>query len=348
MTKNVLALAVVAVLLLEACTRAGSGGGGPMPAQVYAAGLTVQDVRSTLASDTWWPGTPSFKIRPLGLPTMAETVRFGIAQHFVHFGSSELLITEHDVYNSTSAASTIFTQFQNNQATVPGPKAGDQSIYYGSKSPTDTALYDTDALVRVGAVLITIALLKGQGFADLAVMGRLANKLVSRLNAATKGLIRPSPLPSNDAQLLLPLGTEVTLVAAVRLPIESVPELLGAGASPEVVADSLTSRGLKDFLFGDYALDADLNMEVRAIVFTFSSPSDATSWADLIIGPGNLDAQGVASGYSSSIGEYFAFILAGSHVGVLFCNSLSPYEAASRACETPMSSLIGAWQTRLA
>jgi hypothetical protein len=114
------------------------------------------------------------------------------------------------------------------------------------------------------------------------------------------------------------------------------------------VTDSFTSRGVKDFLYGDYALNADLNMEVRAVVFSFQSESDAAGWIDATIGKSTLDASGIASGYAASLGEYYAFILAGSHVGLLFCNSLSPEEAASRACETPLSDLIGSWPTRLA
>jgi hypothetical protein len=32
---------------------------------------------------------------------------------------------------------------------------------------------------------------------------------------------------------------------------------------------------------------------------------------------------------------------------MLFCNSLDPQSAASRACESPLSSLIGSWQSSL-
>jgi len=342
-------VAFVALLLGAACTRSGASGGSSAgtPEQIYAAGPTVDEVRSTLGSETWWPATPSFRIRPLGLPTMSETVRFGITQHYVHVGTSELLIADYSVYNTSAAATTVFNNIQKSVSTVSGPRAGDQTIYFGNKSPTDTALYDTSAIVRVGQVLIGVDLTKGQGFADVNTMGRLANKLVSRLKSALAGKVKPSPLPSTDRGLLLPLGTDVTLAAAVRLPIEAAAELLGA-SSPQDVTDSFTKVDVKDFLFGDYALNADLNMEVRAIVFSFSSPSDAAGWIDLAIGTANLDASGVASGYASSIGQYYAFILAGPHVGLLFCNSLSPYEAASRACESPIGRLIGAWQTRLA
>jgi len=346
----VVAVVVFAALLLgAACTRAGSSGSnaGGTPEQIYAAGPTVQDVRSSLGSETWWPATPSFRIRPLGLPTMSQVEKFGITQHFIHVGSSEQLVADYSVWTTTSYATLLVTVIQGQVTTMTGPRAGDQSVYWGSKSPTDSALYNTSALIRQGQVLIEIDVSRGSGYVDTKHMGQLATKMVTKLKGALKGTVKPSPLPDSDLKLLLPLGTDVTLAASVRLPVEVAAELLGA-SSPQDVVDSFTKLSVKDFLFGDYALNADLNMEVRAIVFSFSSPTDATSWIDLAVGSANLDAQGVASGYATSIGEYYAFVLTGSHVGLLFCNSLSPYEAASRACETPMGRLIGAWQTRLA
>ena len=343
-------MVVFATLLLgAACTRSvasGSSGGGT-PDQIYAAGPTADEVRSSLGSETWWPATPSFRIRPLGLPTMSDLEKFGITQHFIHVGSSEQLAADYSVWNSTTYASTLFTIVQNQVTSQTGPRAGDQSLYWHSKSHTDTALFDTSALVRVGQVDMEIDVTKGSGYVETKQMGQLATKMVSRLKGALKGSVKPSPLPDSDQKLLLPLGTDVTLAASVRLPVEAAPELLGA-SSPQDIVDSFMKLSIKDFLYGDYALNADLNMEVRAVVFSFSSPGDASGWIDLIIGKSNLDASGVATGYAAGIGAYFAFILAGSHVGLLFCNSLSPYEAASRACETPMGSLIGAWQTRLA
>jgi hypothetical protein len=345
-----MAVALFAALLLGAgCTRnaSGSTGAGGTPEQVYAAGPTVDEVRSALGSETWWPATPSFHIRPLGLPTMADGEKFGITQHFIHVGSSEQLAADYTVWSNTSFASALFTIVSNQVTSMTGPRAGDQSIYFGNKSPGDSSLYDTSALIRLGQDIIELDVTRGSGYVDTKQMGQLANNMVSRLKSALKGTVKPSPLPDSDQKLLLPLGTDVTLAASVRLPVEVAAELLGA-SSPQDVVDSFTKLGIKDFLYGDYALNADLNMEVRAIVFSFSSPNDATSWIDLAIGTSNLDASGVATGYAASIGEYYAFILAGSHVGLLFCNSLSPYEAASRACETPIGRLIGAWQTRLA
>ena len=348
MTKRALAAVAVAALLIgAACTRSsGASNGGGTPDQIYAAGPTAQDVRSALGSDTWWPVTPSFHIRPLDLPNMPDGESFGITQRFVHVGSAEQLVADYRVWAQTSYATLFFNLEQNAVTTQTGPKVGDQSMYWGTHSPTDTALYDSSALIRQGPVMIEIVVTRGSGYVDTKQMGDLAGKLVSRLKGALKGAVRPTPLPSTDAALLLPLGTQVTLAGAVRLPIEASAELLGAPV-PQDVVDSFTKLGVHDFLYGDYALNADLNMEVRAIVFTFSNGDDAGAWIDGAIGKSNLDASGVAAGYSTNVGEYYAFILSGSHVGLLFCNSLDVYQAASRACETPMVSLIGAWQTRL-
>lgn len=340
------AVAAIALLTGAACTRTSTGSGGGTPDQIYAAGPTVQDVRSALGSDTWWQVTPSFHVRPLDLPNMPPGESFGVTQHFIHVGSAEQLVVDYVVWAQTTYAHDYFSLLQGAQTTQTGPKVGDESAYWGNHSPTDTALFDSYAIVRRGPVLTQIVLSRGSGYVDTSTMGKLATKIDTRLKDALKGTVRPTPLPSTDAALLLPLGTAVTLAGAVRLPIEAGAELLGA-AAPQDVVDSFTKLGVKDFLFGDYALNADLNMEVRAVVFTFSNSDDASAWIDLAIGRSNLDASGVAAGYSASAGEYYAFILSGSHVGMLFCNSLDVYQAASRACETPMADLIGAWQTRL-
>ena len=146
-------------------------------------------------------------------------------------------------------------RIERQQRSQTGPRAGDQSLYWHSKSHTDTALFDTSALVRVGQVDMEIDVTKGSGYVDTKQMGQLATKMVSRLKGALKGSVKPSPLPDSDQKLLLPLGTDVTLAASVRLPVEAAPELLGA-SSPQDIVDSFMKLSIKDFLYGDYALNA--------------------------------------------------------------------------------------------
>jgi hypothetical protein len=348
MTRRFVVLSLLASLVIGACTRsAGVSDANAKPADIYAAGPSVSDVRSLLGDSTWWPGVPQFGVRPLGLPSTPETVRFSITQHYVHVGTSETFVASYVVYSSVSNATSFMSSLQTQLGTTPtGPRAGDQVIYYGARQATKTALYETVAFTRVGQVVITADLTRGTGFADIAEMGRIANKLVSRLKDEFAGKVKPSPTPSTDANLLPPPGQDVTLVGTVRLPVEAAADMLRS-SSPTDLANGFHQAGVTDFLFADYALDADLTMEVRASVFTFSSSSDASAWIDAVVGATNLDSSGVASGYSTATGQYYALFAAGSHVGVLFCDSTVQFEAAARACEAPMANLIGSWQTSL-
>ena len=347
MTKKLLAVAFLAVLAVSACTRGGSNAASS-PNQVYSAGPTESDVRSLLGSNDWWESTPSFGVRPLGLPTMPQSLKFSITSRFIHMGSSEFFITEYAVFNATSDATTVMTNISNNLGGNPitTPKAGDQSIYTGNKSPTKSSLFSTVAYVRVGQLIISIEWDRDAGFADLNQMGRIANKLVSKYKDVNSGKVKPSPVPQADTKLLPPPGTDLTLVGVIRLPIEAAVAGLGI-SSPQAIVDGFHQAGVKDFVFGDFALNADLSMEVRAFAFTFNTPEDATSWLDSFVGASNLDANGVASGYASSVGFYYAFFTGGTHLAMLFCNALSPQEAASRACEAPFASIIGGWQYSL-
>jgi len=48
----------MAALVLGACTRSSGSAGNATPLQVYTAGPSLTQVRSTLGSSTWWPGVP--------------------------------------------------------------------------------------------------------------------------------------------------------------------------------------------------------------------------------------------------------------------------------------------------
>jgi len=348
LTRRLVALVVLVPLVLGACTRSsGLSGGNAKPADIYAAGPSLPQVRTLLGDSSWWPGIPAFGVRPLGLPSTPETVRFSITQHYFHLGTSETFVAEYVVWASVSDATSRMSAVQSQLGTtVTGPRAGDQVIYYGVRQATSAALYETVAFVRVGQVIITADLTRGAGFADISEMGRIATSLVSRLKDVLSGKVRPSPSPSGDAQLLLPPGQDVTLVGTAHLPVEAAADMLGS-ASPTDLADSFHKLGVSEFLFADYALDADLSMEVRASLFNFATADDANTWIDAAIGKSNLDQNGVASGYSDSQGTYYAFFGAGSHVAVLFCASTVPNTAASRACEAPMTRLISVWQSAL-
>jgi hypothetical protein len=349
LTKRALALAAVVALALGACTRGGAQSGATIsPAGVFAAGPTVSDVSNLLGDNNWWPGVPSFGVRPLGLPSTPETVRFAISQSYVHLGTAETFAIDYVVYTSVTDATSRMTSLQTQLGTTAtSPRAGDQVIYYGIRQSTKTSLYETDAFIRLGQVVIFVTLTRGSGFVDLSQMGRISNKLVARLKDVMAGKIKPSPQPASDATLLPPPGTDITLVGVARLPIEAAALMLGA-ASPQDLTSTFHQLGVNDFLFGDFALNADLQMEVRASTFSFGSAADAATWIGSAVGTANLDANGVASGYSAANGQYYAFFASGSHVGVLYCTSTVQFEAASRACEAPMTTIINTWKASLA
>jgi hypothetical protein len=342
-----IAVAAVMIVALTACTR-GASSGSSSPSQVYAAGPNEADIRSLLGSGDWWESTPSFGVRPLGLPEMSESVKFSITDRFIHVGTSEFFMTQYMVFNSTSDATSQMTTISNNfPNAATSPKAGDQAIYTGEKSASKSALYTNLAFVRVGSTVISIEWDRDQGFTDANTLAKIGNKLASKLKDVTSGKVKPTPVATSDTKLLPPAGTDVTLVGVARLPVEAAAASLGI-ASPQPFVDAFHQLGVKDFVFGDYALNADLTMEVRAYAFTFPSESDATSWLDAIVGgASNLDANGVAYGYASGPGFYYGFFTGGTHGAMLFCAAIDPSTSAARACETPMGDLIGAWQLSL-
>lgn len=341
----------IGVLLVAGCTRTTSGGstGKATPLQVFTAGLTVDQVRSTMGDDMWWPGAPTFGVRPLDLELTPQTVKFTITQRFTRIGTGDTFQIEYATYSTTSAATTHMNDVQTSLGTdvATTPKAGDQVLYTGQKLPTATALYETDVLVRLGQIVMAAVVQQGSDFVETSRMSKIANLLVSRMKDVLANKVKASPVSSDDEQLLPPLGDFLTMVGIAKLPIEVVADLLNS-ADSEGLTSTFTDLGVRDFVYGDYALNADLHMEVRAAAFSFSNPTDATNWILDNIGKSNLDANGVAFTYLDALKQYIAVFAAGSHIGLMLCKSTVETEAAARACETPMAMEVTAWQTRLA
>ena len=339
------------MLLVAGCTRTASGGttSRATPLQIYTAGLTIDQVRSTMDDDMWWPGAPTFGVRPLDLELTPETVRFSITQRYVHIGSGDTMKVDYDAYASVAAATTFMNNLQTSLGSNVGttPKAGDQVLYFGQKLPTSTALYETDTVVRVGQIAIVAAIQQGSGFVDTNRLAKIANELVSRVKDVLANKVKPNELTSGDEKLLPPMGDVLTLVGVAKLPVEVVADMLQSADSQGLTA-TFTDAGVQDLVYGDYALDSDLHMEVRAAAFTFSSPAAATTWIDDNVGKSNLDSSGVAFTYADALKQYIAVMVAGPHIGLMLCKSTLDTEAASRACEASMVRVIPAWQTSLA
>jgi len=338
---------LVVALVAVSCSRAQGAGSNATPQMVYGAGVSLSDVRGLLGSNDWWQQTPTFIVRPLDLPDMPENLRFGISLQFVHLGTAERLSITSAAYTPISDATARITNVQSqNSNTTTSPKVGDQSVYYGFRSFSHTALYSTFAIARQWQVDISVDLEKDSGFADISLMGRIAGKAVSRLKDVLSGKAHPSPLAKADKNLLPPAGTDVTLVGSTRLPIETLVASLSFSA-PQSVVDNFHQLGVVDFLYADFALNADLTMEVKANLLTFPSASEANAFINAAVGAANLDATGTAVGYSAASGQYYGFFLAGEYVGIVFCATTQPGASASRACEQPFTQVIAAWEQTL-
>ncbi len=335
-------LAVVA----SACTRPASPGSSATPSDFYGANPTLADVRSLLGDINWWPGPPSFGVRPLDSATMPFNEKFHVITRFAHLGTAETLDIEYTLWDSTSSATTQMTNIQSALGTsASGAKVGDQALYYGSQT-SGAAPFGTETFVRIGAVVTTIALNLKDGLPTVAQLGKLATKVTSRLKDVLSGKVHVSPLPANDALLLPPKGPDLTLLGSLVLPIEAVVVMLGF-ESPEALAQILHTNGVDSIVFGDYALDNDTHMEVRASMFNFTTTQDAVTWVDELRGANPFDANGIATFYDASSGQYFSLFTSGSKAAIFVCRATSDAEAASRACEAPLSRLGPTWMLSL-
>jgi hypothetical protein len=346
LTERFLALIALLAVVASACTRSSSSGSSAHPMDFYAANPTLADVRSLLGDSNWWPGPPSFGVRPLDSATMPLQEKFHVITRFAHIGTAETLDIEYTLWASTSAATTQMTNIQSAFGTsATGTKVGDQVLYYGSET-SGAAPFGTATFVRVGQVITTISLNLKDKFASVSLLGKVASKVTSRLKDVLSGKAHASPTPSIDASLLPPPGPDLTLLGSVNLPIEAVIVMLGF-ASPEALAEILHATGIDTIVFGDYVLDNDTHMEVRAGEFSFITAQDAGTWLDALRGSNPVDQNGIATFYDDGSGQYFSLLRSGTKGAILVCRSTSAVEAASRACESPLSRVAPSWQLSL-
>ncbi|MEO9048685.1 MAG: hypothetical protein ABI334_03610 [Candidatus Dormiibacterota bacterium] len=335
-------------IVMSACVRPSTTGSSAQPAQLYGAAPTTPDVQSLLGDSNWWPGPPSFGVRPLDSATMPFNEKFHVITRFSHIGTAETFDVEYTVWNSTASATTQMSNIQSSLGTpVTGTKAGDQTLYYGQTSSGGAAPYGTATFIRLGQIVITSTLSLKDASPPVSKLGRIATRLVSRLKDVLSGKVKVAPLPGGDTSVLPPPGPDLTLLGSVELPIEAVIVMLGF-ASPEALAGVLKTTGVDHIVFGDYALDNDTHMEVRAGVFGFITSQDADTWFNALRGSTRVDELGIATFYDDASGQYFSLFTAGAKGAILVCRSTSDLEAASRACESPLSRVAPAWQGRLA
>jgi hypothetical protein len=332
-------------IVAAACARS-SASSAVSPASLYASTVQLADIAPLVGdSANWWPAPPTFGVRPLNISTMPEQERYAITVRFSHNGTSEGLQVVYRVWDSTATATAVMDSISAALGTsLTGPKAGDQILYYNQQQQVGAAPYNSETLIRVGQTEMIVIWNQTLAFATTTQSGRIAARVVSRLKQGLSG--KGSPAPSPDATLLPPFGPDLTLLGTTRLPVEATAPLLDS-ASPEAVAKIFSDLGIRDFVYGDYALDNDTHMEVLSAAFTFSDAPSATKWIDNLIGASSLDQSGAYFNFDSATEQYVAAFTGGSHGVLLICKSSGEFEAASRACELPMSRVMGAWRAAL-
>jgi hypothetical protein len=314
---------------------------------MYAAVPTQSDVTSLLGDQNWWPGPPSFAVPPLDAAITPFEVRYSITQRFTNVGTAEALIVRYTLYDKTSSAKTRMTNIQTALGTsVTGPKVGDQVLYYG-QAASGGAPFGTTTFVRVGSVVVAISWTRKDGYPSVTQLGKIATKVVTKVKDALAGKHHGTPISAADDASLPPPGPDITLLGSARIPVEATADMLNV-ASPTDLLNIFHNLGVQEFVYGDYALDRDLHMEVRAAEFSFASSTDAASWIDALVGKASLDQNGDYLSYNDPTGEYYNIFTTGTRGAILVCRSTTDLEAASRACETPLGRVLTAWKQSLA
>jgi len=344
---RVFATIVLLAVVASACSiRSSSVSSRVKPADFYGANPSLADVRALLGDNNWWPGPPSFGVPPLDSSTMPFNEKFHVTTRFAHLGTAETFDIDYTLWDTTASATTQMTNIQSAFGTsVSGAKVGDQALYYGSKT-TGAAPFGAVTFVRIGQILTTITWTLKDAFPTVAKLGKIAAKVTSRLKDVISGKVQVSPLPASDVVLLPPQGPDITLLGSLVLPVEAFAVMSGT-PSPEALAGILHANGVDSIVFGDYVLDSDTHMEVRAGLFDFTTTQDAAAWVDTLRGSHALDANGIAVYYDAGSGQYFSLFSAGTKAALLACRSTSDAEAASRACELPLARVAPAWQLSL-
>jgi len=338
-----LALGAVA---LSACAVGGSSFNGKA-ADVYSVIPSQDDVRKVMADDGWWEGPPSFEVKPLDFDITPATEKFAVGVHYLHLGSAEILLAQYAVYDKSSSASSVMTDYQNAYGTSPSsPKVGDQVLYY-AMAGSGAAPYVARSFVRVGQIVVQIVWTRKDSVPSMTSLGKVATLFAGQLKNISKA---HASFKQPDAKFLPPPGLDITLLGSAVLPIEAFAVMLLA-ALPGPVVDQLHSDAVDSFAYGDYVLNNDVHMEVQTALLAFPSTTIASGFAT-DASPGTPDQNGIASGYiptggSPAGGEYHYVFATGVYAVELICKPSVQGEAASRECEDPVERTAVAWMRAL-
>ncbi|HEY6116263.1 MAG TPA: hypothetical protein VI172_09920 [Candidatus Dormibacteraeota bacterium] len=346
-----LALLGVIAIAASACTRPFQT---PPPAKimdVYAASPSSADAASLLGG-TWWTSAPTFSVRPLDDANQASQIQYSVIRRFANVGTAETWEVTYIQLDKSSSASTLMSNIENNLGSgTTGKSVGDKALYYQQKlsasSGSEGAAYEALTFIRVGSLIIESVWKKNDSFPSSDQLGKVASRLASGAKNAIAGKVHAAPASASDLAMLPPPNSLITLLGAVTLPIEAMPLMVNA-AAPTQVLQVFQSQGVNTFVYGDYVLNSDTQMEVQAAVFTLPSASAAEALFDSFKGDTTVDANGVLRYYNETAGpgQYDYFIASGRHLGLLICRSVqeeTAHAAASRACETPLETVSAAW-----
>ncbi len=361
LTRTVRLLAALAAIALAAgaCRSpfpSSTSGGAAKIIDVFAASPSPAEATSMLGGGEWWTSAPTFAQRPLDAASMSSSIQYQVIRRYANIGTAETWKVVYSQFQSTSAATTVMSNISNNAGSgVSGPNVGDQTLYYGQQlsqagSVQNGAPFETFMVIRSGAFVIESTWDRKDNFPNVSTLSKIGSKLVSRLKDVLAGKLHGTPITSADVSSLPPPNDSMTLLGAVRLPVQAVPLMINATA-PTVVEKMFADLGVNDFVFGDYALNTDTHMEVQTATFNFSSASDASNVFDTFRGTVTPDANGLAKSYNDSTGpgQYDVEFMSGNFMGLMICRSTAEdsNEAASRACETPIETVSAAWVATL-
>jgi hypothetical protein len=340
---------VATALVLGACTRSVAGSAANVsPQDIYAASVPADTMQTLLGGSTWWQAPPSFQVRPLQIESLPQTIRFAVTNRYVNVGTSDTFENLVQLWDSSTDATAHMTGVQNLLGTpINGPRVGDQQLYYQEPPAAGSPSYTTYAFVRLGPAVDTLTWTSGSNFASVNTVGKIASAAIGKLRSALGGRLRASPPAADDLSLLPPANQDITLLGMTHLPIETFGLMISV-AAPEDLAKTFHDLGVSDFVFGDYALDNDTQMEVRAGVITFSSDQDAKDLLNSFRTSSDTSNPFVVLYQDQSgPGQYYVMFAAKTQFAILICRNTALTVAASRSCENPISRVGDAWYSTL-
>lgn len=355
------AAAALALLAAAAALAAAPGGSAsPTPGQarvtdedLLAAGLQWSDVRGAMPPG-WWPEFPQFNS---GLEPGRRTARV-VATSYVFvspdFGraTDDRVVSAVSLLPSRAAADADYRRLRarDGGSTVAGPAVKADRWRYsrveGKGSVTTTLRWQIGPFVgRVSGTTFS-----GPSPESLARLFAPVGARVARLRAGT---FRSRPLTVKEQQLLPPVSMAPgPVMGTARVPVEAW-AVADTSGRPLAARDKLRAGGVGSLLLRRFALRGAAGSVVEAVLFSFSSPEAARTWAEEFAGswqgkPGTLDpgATGDVSAFTSNNGEFYELQFAqGRYVADISC--FAPFGKPAPACEAATRRLAERWYAAL-